>query len=104
MSFKTNLRAALKDKKLADLKDIEKTQSVSNLVIPTTATITEVINALREGKKLRMIQVTVKQDKRILTIDQIKRINRARREKIAALKDKATEPEIGEVAKEAVKE
>ena len=102
MSFESNLKAALNGKKLADLQDVEKSVSSPNMIIPTPAMIMQVVDALRQGKKFRAIQLSIKDNKRILTVGQIKEINRARHSKIAELQavDKVESEEPVELVKE----
>jgi len=85
MSFESNLKAALNGKKLDDLQDIEVPEAESITVIPTPAMMREVIEALRNGVDYRTIQLTIKQNKRIVTKAQIKQIEQARQDKIAKL-------------------
>jgi hypothetical protein len=85
MAFLTNLTAALNGAKLEDLTDRRPEPPEVIPVDPTPAMILQVIDKLRDGVVFREIQQTVLHQNRVLTIDQIKEINRARLAKIASL-------------------
>ena len=79
------LEAALSGKKLDDLQDLPKNVPASERLEPDVSMIVDVIDALREGKSYREIQLTVQKNKKMLTIGQIKEINDARLAKVAEL-------------------